>query len=341
MAKRLGGVEQVAADRVHDAFGRPRGPRRRQDEERLSGLERLAGAGGVHAGRRHGFVPPHVAAADQPRVVFVVVAATGDHDDRLDRGVCLEGAIDLALEPGRRTAAPARLRSDHDAGAPGVDAGPQGLAREAREHDGVDGAQPGAGKHGDGQLGNHRQIQDDPVAGHHAATLEHVGETRRGREQVGVGELLDVAVGAHVDQRATLSEAGGHVAVDAVEGGVDPAAGKPARVGGARRPGGEVGREDLIPGGIPGQDRRRALGPERLGLVEGALVQLLVRDQTGGRPRRRRPRRRRRGPGSGRLPSAGGDDRLLVCGHARLSPTLVPQNRRYESAYSTRLCSMR
>ena len=64
----------------------------------------------------------------------------------------------------------------------------QALGGEAGENHAVDGADPGAGQQGDGQFGNHGQIDGHPVAFFHAHFLQHVGETA----DLGVQHLVGV-----------------------------------------------------------------------------------------------------------------------------------------------------
>jgi hypothetical protein len=57
-----------------------------------------------------------------------------------------------------------------------VDAGGQFLGGKAAEHHRVDGPDAGAGQHGDGRLGNHGHVDDDPVALFDALVHEDAGE---------------------------------------------------------------------------------------------------------------------------------------------------------------------
>ena len=50
-------------------------------------------------------------------------------------------------------------------------------------------ADSGAGQHGDGELGDHREIDRDAVAGVHADGFERVGELADALVEFGVGEL--------------------------------------------------------------------------------------------------------------------------------------------------------
>ena len=54
------------------------------------------------------------------------------------------------------------------------------VRREAAEDDGVHGADSRARQHRDDGLGNHRHVDDHPVAALHALCGERAGETRNG-----------------------------------------------------------------------------------------------------------------------------------------------------------------
>jgi hypothetical protein len=57
-----------------------------------------------------------------------------------------------------------------------VDAGGELLGGEAAEDDGVHRADAGAGEHGDQRLGDHRHVDDDPVALADAVLDQRAGE---------------------------------------------------------------------------------------------------------------------------------------------------------------------
>ena len=63
-------------------------------------------------------------------------------------------------------APPAAVGGDQHLGLGVVDAVGERLRREAAEHDAVGGADAGTGEHRHGRLGDHRQVDVDPVAGH-------------------------------------------------------------------------------------------------------------------------------------------------------------------------------
>ena len=70
-----------------------------------------------------------------------------------------------------------------------VDAGGKLRRREAAEHHRMDGAEPGAGQHGEQRLRDHRHVEDDPVALADAEVLQCRGEGRDLVEQLVVGVL--------------------------------------------------------------------------------------------------------------------------------------------------------
>ena len=107
------------------------------------------------------------------------------------------------------------------------------LATEPSEDFGMNYTQPGAGEHGDGQLGDHGQVQRHPVAGLKA---RKVLEQRR--ELIHPDVKLLVSEG-HIRffLRLRHPDDGGlipvvwEVTVDAVVAGIDPPADKPTPAG--------------------------------------------------------------------------------------------------------------
>src|ERR1700759_2108293 len=92
------------------------------------------------------------------------------------------------------------------------------------------GADSRAGQHRDGQLGDERQIDRDPVALIDAERLQDVGELADLTVEIEVGQRPAIA-------RLTFPDEGGFVAartlqmtVETVGAGVDPAADKPLRM---------------------------------------------------------------------------------------------------------------
>jgi hypothetical protein len=70
-----------------------------------------------------------------------------------------------------------------------VDAVGERVGREAAEDDGVHRADARAGQHRVGRLGDHRQVDADPVALLDAAGLQHVGELADLGVQLAIGDL--------------------------------------------------------------------------------------------------------------------------------------------------------
>ena len=157
-----------------------------------------------------------------------------------------------------------------------VDAVTQRLRAEAAEDDAVHGADARTGEHGDGELGNERQVEGDAVALLHAQRFEHVGEGAHLPEQVPVGQGAPVTRLAFPDDGGAIAPRAVRVAIDAVGADVQLAADEPLRVG--RFPAHHVG-----PGFNPVQlagERR----PEGLGIGRGTVVDGRVRDDGAGLP---------------------------------------------------------
>ena len=112
---------------------------------------------------------------------------------RTERAVAL-GALDrlvgIGLERHGLAAAQALIGGDDEIGAAILDAVRQRIGREAAEDDGMDGADPRAGEHRIGRLGDHRHVDRHAVAPLDAARLQHVGEAADVRVQLAIGDLL-------------------------------------------------------------------------------------------------------------------------------------------------------
>ena len=138
---------------------------------------------------------------------------------------------------------------------------------------------PGAGQHRDHGLGDHRQVDRDPVA----LLDAELGQRVRGLAdlvlELGVGDVAGVVLGlADPVQGDLVAVAGLDVPVDAVVRRVDGAADEPLR---ERR---VVPVEDPVPLLAP-VEALGLLGPERLAVGGGPLVGLLL--DVGVRPRAR------------------------------------------------------
>ena len=144
--------------------------------------------------------------------------------------------------------------------------------REAREHRHLHRADVRAGVRGDGDLGRHRQVDRDAVAGLDAEPEQRLGELDHLVRELGERERAARAVLTEPDRRLGAGERSGRPAMDAVPGDVELPAREPGRPFGAAR---EV--DDLLPRLEELEahvlDRSR---PEPLALVDRAPHELAV-----------------------------------------------------------------
>jgi hypothetical protein len=140
----------------------------------------------------------------------------------------------------------------------------------------VGSADPRAGQHRDGDLGDHRQIDADHVAGLDAAVLEHVGKSLGVAQEVGVGDLALLTLFAAPVESDAVAASRLDVAVEAVVGSVELPVGEPL----VERRVGIV--EHLLGFREPVEVLAGKLGPPRLRVGRGLLVGGLVRDQSRG-----------------------------------------------------------
>ena len=224
----------------------------------MLGVERLGRALGV--GLLHQLVVPVVAAVDHGHVVHPAL----HDDDVLDARRVGHRLVGGRLEREDVAAPVAAVSGDQHLRLGVVDAVGERLRREAAEHHAVGGADAGARQHRHGRLGDHRQVDVDPVTGLHAEALEHVGEALHLGEQLGVGDRPGVARLALEVDGDLVATAGGDVAVEAVVGDVELAADEPLGVG-------ELPVADRLPLLRPVEQLGGLLGPEPF-VVRGRLV---------------------------------------------------------------------
>ena len=205
-----GDLGEVAAGGVHDALRLAGRARRVEQEQQVLGVHRLGRALGLGGGDE--VVVPVVAAVDH----LDVVAAAAHDDDVLDRRRRGDRLVGRRLEREHLAAPVAAVGGDQHLGLGVVDPVGERLRREAAEHDAVRRADAGAGEHRDRRLGDHRQVDVDPVALDDAEALERVGEALHLGVQVGVGDRAGVARLALPVDGDPVAVAGGDVAVEAV-----------------------------------------------------------------------------------------------------------------------------
>ena len=131
-------------------------------------------------------------------------------------GVDCKRLVGLRLQREHLAAPVAAVGGDQHLGLGVVDPVGERVRGEPAEHDAVRGADASAGQHRDRRLGDHRQVDVDPVAATDAEALEHVGEALHLVEQLGVGDRARVARLALEVERDLVAEAGLDVAVEAV-----------------------------------------------------------------------------------------------------------------------------
>ena len=151
-----------------------------------------------------------------------------------------------------------------------LDSVTQSLGAESAEHDAVDRADPGAGKHRDRQLGDHRQVYADTIALLYAMLLEYVGEFA----DIGIELLICKDPGlarlAFKYDSGLVLAPGIQVAVDAVVGHIDLAAGEPFELRLL-----EIGLGYRVPLLDPIQ-LLGGLSPESIGVIYRFLIDILV-----------------------------------------------------------------
>ena len=276
-----GGVaaDQIAGGGVDDALRLPRRAGRVEDVEHVLGVHRL-GLDALASGVLHQPVVPVVAALlDVHREARRLIAL--DDDDVADRRRVLQRLVGHLLERHQLAASIAAVGRDQHRALRVVDAIAQRLGAEPAEHDAVHGAEAGAGQHGDGQLGDQRQVERDAIALLHAEPAQHVRERVHVAVEIEVGERAAVAGLAFPDDRRLVAARRADVAIQAVGRDVEAAAAEPLRV--RRRPL-EHARERRDPLELVGE-----AGPERLRIRGGAGVDAgIVGVRRGGERRGRR-----------------------------------------------------
>ena len=110
----------------------------------------------------------------------------------------------------------------------------------------------GAGEHGHRQLGDHGQVDADPIALLHPELLQNVGEAADLAQQFPVGQAaIVIGVVALPEDRDLIAVAGLDVSIEAVAADVELAALEPADLRFA-----EVGIQDLLERSVPVQPFR-------------------------------------------------------------------------------------
>ncbi len=268
-------ADEVAAGGVQDALGLAGRAGGVHHVERVLGVERLGLV--VGGGAVDGVVPPHVDLV----VPGDLLAGTAYDEHVVDHVGLGAGLVDGRLERRGGAAAVAAVGGDDDPGLAVGEAGGQRVGGEAAEDHRVRGADPGAGQHRDDRLGDHRQVDRDPVAGADAERDQRVGGLADLVLELGVGQRAGVVGGlADPVQRHLVAAPGLDVPVDAVVRRVELAADEPLGEGLV------VPVEDPVPLLRPVQATGLLL-PERQPVVRGCVVrrrgEVGVRGEVGRR----------------------------------------------------------
>ena len=147
-------------------------------------------------------------------------------------GAVLEqGLIHIALEWNRLAAAATGIGGDHHFGAAVGNTTGQRIRGKAGKHHGMDGANAGAGQHGENGFRDHRHIDHHPVALADTLSLERIGELADMQVQSLVGDLSAWLAGfIRFPVQGDRIAIAGQVTVDAIAAGVQLAVIKPANM---------------------------------------------------------------------------------------------------------------
>jgi hypothetical protein len=149
------------------------------------------------------------------------------------------------------------------------------MGAEAAEDHGMDGADAGAGEHGDGGFGNEGEVDEDAVALGDAVAFEDVGEAADLAVELFVREgafLAGPAVGggfAFPDEGGLVGDRGVEPAVEAVDRQVEASAAEPFGDG-------LLPLEDLLEGGEPDEFLLGDAAPEAFGMFDRFAVEFAI-----------------------------------------------------------------
>ena len=136
-----------------------------------------------------------------------------------------------------------------------------------------------AGEHRDERLRHHRHVEDDAVAAHDAEIGEHAGERLHFIEELRIGEPALLSRHRRIVDDGRLGAAAAQdMAIDGVEAGVADGADVPAAIDAGR------GIEHLLRLLVP-VDGLGRLAPERDGITQRALINVVITGRAGARRR--------------------------------------------------------
>ena len=261
---------EIAPGRVHDALGLGSGPRGVEQVQQVLGVHLLGRAVGGRAGDE--VVVPVVPTVDH----LDIGVASVDDDDGLHRRGLAHRSVDIGFQRRGCTPPITSVGSDDDVRLGVVDSIDDRVGREATEDDRVGRADPRAGQHGDGQLGDHRHVDGDAVALLDPEALQGVREPAHLVEQILVGDRAGVAGLTFPVERDLVASASLDMAIEAVVAHVELAADEPLGEG-------QVPFEDGVEVLVPAHQLPGLACPEGLVVGFGLLVQRPVGRERGSR----------------------------------------------------------
>lgn len=260
-----GGADQVAGRGMHDAFrfaGRAGGV---EEEERVL---RIHGLRGDVTGVFLDFlVPPQVATLG-PRHVR---ARPFVHDAGVDIRTLLQGFIDNFLGADELAAALALVGRDDDLALRINDPVAQRVRRKPGENDGVHGADARNRQERDNGLRDHGQVDGHGFALLDALLFQHPRHAGHLAAQLAIGDVAALARLVRLVDDGDLVRVLERVAIDAIEGRVQPTTDEPGIVAVLERAG-VRGGEILV----ERQQLAGHAGPKRVGVSDRFIVELLV-----------------------------------------------------------------
>tara|TARA_B100000674_G_scaffold477395_1_gene472881 strand:- start:108853 stop:109530 length:678 start_codon:yes stop_codon:yes gene_type:complete len=179
-----GGIHHIAAGGVQYAFGFAGGTGGVQNKQRIFGVYFLRQASVGSGPGGSGIV--HI-----PLIVPLHFTAGMTHHQhmlhRVNTGVG-QCRIHIVLQGNGAAATQALIGGHHQFGTAILNPAGQRFRREATEHHGVYGPEPGTGQHGKHRLGNHGHVDHDPIPLTHSQSLHGIGTAAHFIMQLLIGD---------------------------------------------------------------------------------------------------------------------------------------------------------
>ena len=216
------GIDQIATRRMHDPFGLTGRARGIEDEQRIFGVHLFRRASVRSLFFKRGII--HVA-----RIIPRHITASAPHHQTFDRWVAAcQSLVRVGLQRCRFAPAGRIIRGDHNLGVRPLNPCRQRIRREPGEDDRMDRTDARAGQHGIGGFGDHRHVDDNPVAFADADIAQDIGHFTRLGMQGTIADVLRLFVRAvRLPDDRGLVAARFKMTVDAIGADVQRTVGKP------------------------------------------------------------------------------------------------------------------